>query len=60
MSFLETHPHQFVDEGGKCMVDTAGWTPASSFYRFVASILGSRAVSRACVGLTQDGGMDTA
>eukprot|EP00969_Alexandrium_andersonii_P194917 8610296-Alexandrium_andersonii.AAC.1 len=58
VSFLETHPYQFVDDIGSCAIDNTGWIPASSFYRFVGSICASHGVGKACVGLTQNGGMD--
>eukprot|EP00969_Alexandrium_andersonii_P122928 5433621-Alexandrium_andersonii.AAC.1 len=48
VSFLETHPYQFADERGKCVIDSTGWISVDSFYRFVASICATQGIGKAC------------
>eukprot|EP00969_Alexandrium_andersonii_P152153 6728300-Alexandrium_andersonii.AAC.1 len=53
VSVLATHPCLFVTAGGQCHIDTTGWIPADSFYRFAARLCGPDALHTACVALTQ-------
>eukprot|EP00969_Alexandrium_andersonii_P363110 15461210-Alexandrium_andersonii.AAC.1 len=42
-----------------CHIDTTGWIPADSFYRFAARLCGSDALHTACIALAQIDKKDT-